>query len=41
MINEKRLKYLKLLNDRYSRNQITKREYEKEIRWIRKNIKKF
>lgn len=39
MKNENRLRYLKILNDRLKRNEINKKEYKKEIKWIRKNIK--
>jgi uncharacterized membrane protein len=32
----KKLTYLKILNKQYKSGKITKKEYKKEIRWIRK-----
>lgn len=34
----KKLNYLKILNNQYKKGKITKKEYKKEIKWIRKNI---
>jgi hypothetical protein len=35
---DKVLKYRKILQDQYKSGRISKKKYEKELKWIRKNI---
>lgn len=36
---DKKLNYLKILNEKYKRKELSYYKYKKELDWIRKNIK--
>jgi len=37
---EKRLNYMRLLQEQFKRKEISYYKYKKELNWIKKNIKK-
>jgi hypothetical protein len=41
MKTEKQLNYLRILNQNYNKGLITKKEYKKEVKFVRSIIKKY